>query len=60
MPVQPATPRKLMPNWALAGLLTAFVGGTYLYSMHAVGTEDLAAELHAESDRQAAAESARR
>ena len=45
-------PKKLMPNWALAGLLTSFVAGTYFYSMRAVGSEDLAQELVHEAARQ--------
>ena len=38
-------PKKLMPNWALAGLLTGFVAATYLYSMRAVGGDDLGREV---------------
>jgi hypothetical protein len=52
-------PAKVLPNWALAGVLAAFVGGTYFYSMHAVGTDDLRAELEAENKRQAAQPQAR-
>ena len=41
--------RKLLPNWALAGLLGAFVGGTYWYSLRAVG--DDSAQVSSPYDR---------
>ena len=51
-------PRKILPNWAVAGLLTAFVGATYYSSMHAVGSDDMTQELQREAARQAAADKA--
>ena len=48
-PLQPTT--KLLPNWALAGLLGAFVGGTYYYSLRAVG-DDSGQEMEREFARQ--------
>ena len=50
MPI--AKPRAYLPNWAVATILTGFVGGTYWYSMRAVGSDDLEKELARESDRQ--------
>ena len=52
-------PKSYLPNWALAGLLGIFVVGTYLYTIRAVGSEDVAAELERESARQAALEKSR-
>lgn len=49
-------PKSYLPNWALAGLLGVFVGGTYFYTIRSVGSEDVAAELERESARQAAQE----
>lgn len=40
----PAT-KKLMSNTAMAGVLTFFVGASYYFSMHAVGTTDLEKEV---------------
>ena len=51
-------PKKYLPNWAVAGILTAFVGATYYSSMHAVGTDDMTQELQREAVRQDAAEEA--
>lgn len=51
-------PRKVLPNWAVATLLTAFVGATYYSSMHAVGSDDMTQELQREAARQSAAEKA--
>jgi hypothetical protein len=48
---------KLLPNWALAGVLAAFVGGTYWYAVQAASPADAAAELVREAERQAAEES---
>lgn len=31
--------RKILPNWALAGILGGFVIGTYVYSIRAVGDD---------------------
>jgi hypothetical protein len=45
-------PRTYLPNWALAAILAGFVGGTYLYSMRAVGSDDLEKELARENERQ--------
>ena len=46
-------PRKVyLPNWAIGGLLLGFVAGTYVYTMRAVGTDDLAQELSRELQRQ--------
>ena len=47
-----AKPRAYLPNWALATILAGFVGGTYWYSMRAVGSDDLEKELARESERQ--------
>ena len=52
-------PKKYLPNWAVAGILTAFVGATYYSSMHAVGTDDVTQELQREAARQEAVERAR-
>lgn len=49
-------PRKVLPNWAVATVLTAFVGATYYSSMHAVGSDDMTQELQREAARQDAAE----
>lgn len=49
-------PLKILPNWAVAGILTAFVGATYYSSMHAVGTDDMTQELQREAARQDAAD----
>ena len=51
-------PKKILPNWAVAGILTAFVGATYYSSMHAVGTDDVTQELQREAARQEAVERA--
>ena len=51
-------PKKILPNWAVAGVLTAFVGATYYSSMHAVGSDDMTQELQREAARQEAAEKA--
>ena len=37
MALEPTT--KILPNWALAGVLAALVGGTYFYSIKAVGDD---------------------
>lgn len=47
-----AKPRAYLPNWAVATILAGFVGGTYLYSMRAVGSDDLEKELAKENERQ--------
>lgn len=44
-------PKKYLPNWALAAVLGGFVGGTYWYTMHAVGKDDLQQELDREAQR---------
>lgn len=49
-------PKKVLPNWAVASILTAFVGATYYSSMHAVGSDDMTQELQREAARQAADE----
>lgn len=33
----PVQPTRLLPNWALASILTGFVAATYLYSINAGG-----------------------
>lgn len=48
----PARPKAYLPNWALATILAGFVGGTYWYSMRAVGSDDLEKELAKENARQ--------
>ena len=45
-------PKAYLPNWAVATILAGFVGGTYWYSMRAVGSDDLEKELAKENDRQ--------
>jgi hypothetical protein len=45
---------KLLPNWALAGVLAVFAGGTYWYAARAASPADAAAELEREAERQAA------
>lgn len=52
-------PKKILPNWAVATLLTVFAGATYYSSMHAVGSDDMTQELQREAARQAAAEKAK-
>ena len=47
-----AKPKAFLPNWALATILAGFVGGTYWYSMRAVGSDDLEKELARENARQ--------
>ncbi len=47
-----ARPKAYLPNWALATILAGFVGGTYWYSMRAVGSDDLEKELAKENARQ--------
>ena len=49
-------PKKVLPNWAVATILTAFVGATYYSSMHAVGSDDMTQELQREAARQVADE----
>ena len=49
--LEPTT--KLLPSWALAGLLAAFAGATYLYSARSVSVSELSAELEREAQRQA-------
>ncbi len=47
-----ARPKAYLPNWAVATILAGFVGGTYWYSMRAVGSDDLEKELARENARQ--------
>ena len=54
-PLEPTV--KIHPNRALAGVLAAFVGGTYWYAVQAASPADAAAELVQEAERQAAEES---
>ena len=54
-PLEPTV--KIHTNWALAGVLAAFVGGTYWYAVQAASPADAAAELVQEAERQAAEES---
>lgn len=49
--LEPTT--KLLPSWALAGLLAAFAGATYFYSAKSVSVSELSAELEREAARQA-------
>jgi len=46
-----APTKKLLPNWALAGVLSTLVGASYFYSIRAVG-DDSAQELQREFERQ--------
>ena len=52
-------PKKILPNWAVATIMTAFVGATYYSSMHAVGSDDMTQELQREVARQAADDKAK-
>jgi hypothetical protein len=45
-------PVKLLPNWALAGLLSGFIAGSYYYTLRRVGNSDLEAEVQREVKRQ--------
>ena len=54
-PLEPTV--KLLPNWAVAGVLAAIVGGTYWFSVQAASPADATAELVREAERQAAEES---
>ena len=47
-------PKRYLPNWGVAAVLTGFVAGTYYYSMHAVGSDDMPQELQRQVERQAA------
>lgn len=40
-----AQPKKLMSNTAVAAVLTSFVGLSYYWSMHSVGSTDLEKEV---------------
>lgn len=44
-------PSIQVKNFAVAGALGAFVAGTYLYTMRAVGQDDLAKEVEREAAR---------
>lgn len=35
--MSPLQPTRLLPNWAIASILTGFVGATYLYCINAGG-----------------------
>jgi len=52
-------PSTKVKNLAVAGALGAFVAGTYMYTMRAVGQDDLAKELEREAARLAREEDAR-
>lgn len=47
-----AAARKV-PNWALAGLLAVFVGGTYFKAINRVTSDDLERELERELEEEA-------
>jgi len=49
--MSPAT-RTGLPNWAFAGVLGLAVMGTYYYTIHAVGTSDIDAEVKKELQKQ--------
>lgn len=49
-----AKPQLRLPNWALAGLLAALVGGTYFSSFTRVSKDDLQRELERELQEEAA------
>ena len=53
-PLARATVRQVLPNWAIAGLLTLAAGGSYYYTLYAVGLTDLDVELEKELARQRA------
>ena len=45
-------PKKILPNTAVAGILMSFVAGSYFWSMHSVGQQDIEAEVQKEVERQ--------
>lgn len=47
-----AQPKKLMSNTTMAAVLTSFVGLSYYWSMHSVGSTDLEKEVAMEVERQ--------
>lgn len=46
------TRRIPIPNWAVAGLLTVFVGSTYFQTFRRVSIDDLDAELEREIEQE--------
>ena len=51
-PPQLVIPRKVLPNSAVAGILVSFVAGSYWWSMHSVGQQDIESEVQKEVERQ--------
>lgn len=51
-------PVKLLPNWAMAGLLGSFVVGTYMWTMRSVAKDGMEKELDREAERIAATSAA--
>lgn len=45
-------PKKILPNGAVAGILVSFVVGSYWWSMHSVGQQDIEQEVQKEVERQ--------
>lgn len=53
MTLSPATRSSgRVPNWALAGLLAVFVGGSYFQVIHRVSQDDLDEELERELEEE--------
>ena len=52
---QLATPKRILPNSVVAGILASFTFGTYWWSMHSVGQQDIELEVQREVERQQAA-----
>ena len=46
-------PKRVIPNWGVAGLLGLFVGATYLNTFRRVSIDDLDAELEREIEQEA-------
>ena len=51
-PPQLAIPKKILPNGVVAGILASFVVGSYWWSMHSGGQQDIEQEVQKEVERQ--------
>lgn len=51
-PPQLVIPKKILPNVAVAAILASFVAGSYFFSMHSVGQQDIEKEVQREVERQ--------